>query len=716
MKPENAPIQKPKRRKWLRRVAWTAGITLGLFCLAIALAPLVFSKTMKSYAESEGFRRMITKAINKGLKLEGEFEPLRFDGAWKISTPGFASKGRPGEAITMLNAQNVKGTFNPWAVFKGVWEVSSITMETSQLGLGQPDNSLKVPFPVEPRPFYANFMPQRFVPAMTFCPKSDLTFGFAEKAAFIDHMEVTVLPYGEKDWNISGKKGLLRMALLPELNVDYTQFVTSRTYLDIRSFYLSSPIPGDPARVTGSAFLGMHEDKSLRLDIGLEELPFQYALPGNFSRSITGRANGWVKYNRTKADGSDAVGDGQLSLNSLQLKDLKVLQFVAKFTENEAFNTMNFDDVQCRFTMRGQDFSIDKIRLRSPDLITVEGDIEANLRKNLKMNLKITELPLQNWLPKDMKHHLVGDVTGSIWLDGPLEDRDSAMLSAQLNLANGRAENLPVLKNFVDQYGVESLRILIFREANADIFISKNFAEIKNFTFWSEDLIRLTGTAQLDNREFFQIQSVFDRCRLEQILPESVRTHFTGRIKGTLNLKGERTKADEAEASGIFQWTEATVTEFKVLATLARFFKDDSWLKLTLKPVSLHYRWVKGDFLFEKMNVECPHKVWIKGTTSVTKAGKLSGELDLGINPKYLKWMAGSQHNIFKRGENGYLWTKVRLSGTSKKPKIDVVERIKKQLMANPVALFSLAGKAASWWLGDTFYPEKYKVETNKSH
>lgn len=701
----------PKPRKWPRRLLWVFLAFTAALVLLVALAPVILPQVMKSYAQSEGFRRMITKATNKGLKLEGEFDPLRYDGGWEISTDGFASKGRPGEAITFLNAQNVKGKFNPWAVFHGVWEVSTIYIETAQLGLGQPNDAIKVPFPVEPRPFYANLMPQRFVPSMTFCPRSDLTFSFADKEAHIDTMEVTVLPYGEKDWNISGKKGLLRMALLPELNVDYTQFITARNYLDIRSFYLSSPIPGDPATVKGSAFLGMHEDKTLRLDIGLTELPFQYALPGNFSRSVTGRANGWVKYNRTKADGSDAVGDGELSLKQLELKDLKVLNFLAKFTENEAFNTMRFDDVQCRFAMRGQNFFVDQIKLRSPGLISVEGDINVELKKNLRMDLSITELPLQNWLPAPLQRHIVGDVTGKIFLNGPIEDRENATLSAQLNLANGQIDNLPMLRNFIDQYGIVSLRNIPFRQADVDVFLAKNYAQVKSFVFWSEDLIRLTGSAELDNRESFRVRSVFDKCNLKRVLPEKMRSHFDGRINGDIDLKGHRKKPEEADAAGTFHWDDARVGDFKFLAILARFFNDDTWLELKLKPVSLNYRWTKGDFLVEKMNVECPEKIWIKGSTGIAKSGALSGELELGIHPKYLKWMLGSQHNVFSRSADGYLWASVKLSGTAKEPKIDLVSEVKSEILANPAALLTLAVKALSWWLGDVFYPEKYKIE-----
>ena len=77
----------------------------------------------------------------------------------------------------------------------------------------------------------------------------------------------------------------------------------------------------------------------------------------------------------------------------------------------------------------------------------------------------------------------------------------------------------------------------------------------------------------------------------------------------------------------------------------------------------------------------------------MNKKGELSGALQIGLRPVYLKSFMGLAGPVFKREDDGLRWAQIKVSGTSKKPKQDLSTQLLAQLHKHPLALFGLSGK-----------------------
>jgi hypothetical protein len=55
---------------------------------------------------------------------------------------------------------------------------------------------------------------------------------------------------------------------------------------------------------------------------------------------------------------------------------------------------------------------------------------------------------------------------------------------------------------------------------------------------------------------------------------------------------------------------------------------------------------------------------------------KIDGVLDVGVAASTLRWLPGARGKVFTVDRDGYLWTKVKISGPLKNIKEDLSERL----------------------------------------
>jgi len=91
----------------------------------------------------------------------------------------------------------------------------------------------------------------------------------------------------------------------------------------------------------------------------------------------------------------------------------------------------------------------------------------------------------------------------------------------------------------------------------------------------------------------------------------------------------------------------------------------------------------------------------MKGEISIEQR-RLRGTIRLGLAREYLDWLPNPEE-VFRRREDGYLWTDVHLFGTIDDPGQDLSPRIIELFKQSPGAYLQLLFRQLGDWLKKTF-------------
>ncbi len=657
---------------------------------------------------SPAFARMIEQATDKGLKLEGHYGPLQRTGAWSVATPSYTSVGRPGEAIAFLNASDIRATFDPWGVLRRQWVVSRIDLGHAHLGLQAPVDALKIPFPESKRPWYAFLMPTRFVPIITECPRTDLTFSFLGQDASATGMRVQVFPFGTKDWRIVGSEGDLSMRLLPPLRVQNVEFITARTFLDFQNFLFLSPPGQGTSRVEGRARLGMHEDPSLSFSVRLQDLPLNYALPGNLGEAVSGLAHGWVTYHRPGPTRKGEDGSGQVVLRALSVQNLPLQHALVRFTGDSGFERIEFRHLSCSFSLRDQTFTIPALRLSAPGLIDMHGRIHGTADGRISLDMALDEFPLARWLPSEIKNHVRGEVAGRFLIHGNPNNLRTLYAWTFLEVADGTLDQLPLLRPFYRGYQIRALRNIRFDRAQFEVSYGADLWELKSFSIDAGNLVQTRGYASLAPDGTFLVFAKIDAPDLRPLIPPAWRTAIAGSLIGRLAVRGHTARTRQINATGTFDLGGFTVRRLTAQANLARFFNDPTWLEAHFHQFSGDLHWRNGTTRIHNLRAVVPRRLGLTGQLTIGADQTLSGQLNLGCGHEIIDWLGSAGPRLFPESRESLHWTSVNISGTLQKPVNDFVPKLRSAIFSDPGLLLKAAVKAISWILGDWFSPGQF--------
>ncbi|GAB4242356.1 MAG: hypothetical protein OHK005_06130 [Candidatus Methylacidiphilales bacterium] len=657
---------------------------------------------------SAAFVRMLEQATDKGLKLEGHYGPLHRTDTWSVATPSYSSVGRPGEAIAFLDASDIRATFDPWGVLQRQWVVSRIDIGRARMGLRAPVDALKVPFPEGKRPWYAFLLPTRFVPVVTECPQTDLTFSFLGQEATATGMRVRVFPYGAKDWRIVASDGNLSMRLLPPLWVQNVEFTTARTFLDFQNFLFLSPAGQGSSRVEGRARLGMHEDKSLVFSVRLEDLPISYALPGELGEAISGLAHGWVTYHRPGATREGEDGSGQLVLRSIVVQNLPVQTNLVRFTGDPGFERIEFNRLSCSFALRNGTVTVPALRLVAPGLIEMNGRMEGAADGSVRLDMALSDFPLARWLPREIKNHVQGQVAGRFLMQGDPKNLRQLQAWTFLKVTQGVLDQLPLLRPFYRRYGINRLRKVTFDQAQFEMTYGADLWELKSFSLVARDLFQTHGYASLHDGGDFVVFAQLTASHLHSLLPTTWHPHFSGSARVRIALGGNTARRQDYRATGFVDLAGLRVEGLKAQANLARFFKDPSWLEARFNQLSADLDWREGVIRLTNIRALIPGRLGLSGQVTLGADQSLSGRVRLGCGEAIVGWLGPAGSSLFPEKRDGLHWTEVTLSGTVQRPENDLVPRLRAAILSHPGLFLKATVKAISWMLGDWFSPERF--------
>ncbi|MFM8831035.1 MAG: hypothetical protein ACKOHM_08530 [Spartobacteria bacterium] len=156
--------------------------------------------------------------------------------------------------------------------------------------------------------------------------------------------------------------------------------------------------------------------------------------------------------------------------------------------------------------------------------------------------------------------------------------------------------------------------------------------------------------------------------------------------------QGQATLDAQGVWRGRISFTGASLRNLPLLKKAASFLGDPAWSRPQLQKLGADFEWSAGNLTITNLVVESSGLARIEGAVRIAHGGKLSGELQLGLDPATLKLLPGARETLFAATRNGWYWSPVQLSGTLSEPKEDLSPRLTACLAG--AAILNQTGKA----------------------
>jgi hypothetical protein len=179
---------------------------------------------------------------------------------------------------------------------------------------------------------------------------------------------------------------------------------------------------------------------------------------------------------------------------------------------------------------------------------------------------------------------------------------------------------------------------------------------------------------------------------LAGVIPPDWLKRLSGTARADIRLTGNPLEAERLACSGSASLAKGLIEGLPILQIIARKTRNESFVRLVLKEARTDFtRTPDGDWLLEKLLVDSPGLLRLKGSAAVGATETLSGSLLLGIVPGTLRYLAGAEQEVFLPIEKanlsaaerallsaedaGLLWTRLTLGGSLANPSEDLSDR-----------------------------------------
>jgi hypothetical protein len=389
-------------------VALLAVITAAALLAARQFLPPVLT----AWVAGPDFNRMIAQAVGQALKVDGTFGPMTLSHDLSVTTEGFTSKGWPGQAIGALDTGRTTGTFDPWAVLRGRWQVDLINIERAEFIIVAPDDALKAQDPVPPpKPWYAFLMPSQFHCGWIDCPDMTIELPVGQAAVRGTGQHIGAMMIGQ-NFKYFGRHGTLHYPGYADLAIDALQVYVTRELIDIGYLYLREP-SSPRSNLHLQAKLGQHADKSIDARADITSLDLDPYLPDAIAAILSAKLDGHLSY-QVDATGTHPTGQGSLALQNAVLQNWDYLDNIARRSGDPAYRTFTAEQAALDYTLADDTVHVTNLVVRGSDHIDVRGQGSWNLKTSAATaEVTAERIPLGAYLPPSLAGSLRGDITGS---------------------------------------------------------------------------------------------------------------------------------------------------------------------------------------------------------------------------------------------------------------------------------------------------------------
>jgi len=400
-------------------------IFTGIVGILLVAAFVALSLWFGSFIRSPEFQSLVAGETGKVFGSRADFAPLRWNGASAFAESA-TLQGSPSTALMRLSANQLRAEVNWRTVLSGAWRVEEITI-TQLDGEWQNPAPAGSPAAAQPSPVrpigLASLLPRRFEVGVLKVGNARLRYGATE----ISNCALTARPDGA-GWIFEGDGGRLQTPWTPELGI-----------IDFRAREQG----GDLFLTKGDLTLGSNGKISVsgesspsgNLRVSWQGVASADVLKGDWAKRIAGTLSG-----NAQLAAPDAF-KGTVILQDGRLENIPMLETVADFTQNPAFQRMPVQEMRGDFVRERGGWMISNFFAESKGLLRIEGSAvignDGSLRGQFQIG--VTAQTLQ-WLPGSRERVFKVARDGYLWTDltvGGTIEKPTENLSERLATAMG---------------------------------------------------------------------------------------------------------------------------------------------------------------------------------------------------------------------------------------------------------------------------------------
>ncbi len=370
-----------------------SGVSLVL--MGAALSPF-FNATLTRYVEGEEFRGALGAETATGLHLiGGKYEPIHRTGLQSATSGGFEGSGGQ-KTIKSISVHNISARFNALGIFRRRWELNEILIGPGEVTLQTYEPK---PEEVKPaRPWYSFLLPNSVYLTRIVAEPANILLPITKGTAGIFRTKLVITP-SYHDFEYDGTGGVMKISPLPELRLDNTHLLVTKTLFTLHNLDLSA---GSDAKgsihLSGTA--GLKDDKSFKVRMSFVEVAVAWWLPAGLRSHVEGFASGGASLSSSNGKLEGSIGTSSIKFSDARVSGIPLLNQIATLTGKESARTLRFSRCSADVEWMQPRGVLKNIEIEDTGKLRIEGSVSLDGRRvEGAIRLGTTAEYLQ-WLPK----------------------------------------------------------------------------------------------------------------------------------------------------------------------------------------------------------------------------------------------------------------------------------------------------------------------------
>ena len=253
------------------------------------------------------------------------------------------------------------------------------------------------------------------------------------------------------------------------------------------------------------------------------------------------------------------------------------------------------------------------------------------------------------------------------------------------------AENLGALKSVSSRFFPKGHGLDIFGRGGT--FQQTGWPELKiddlRFNWLAPKLIVESAFLSLGRPNNLSVTGEFDfgehgsmqlHLSSRQAPAETLVTGFwKGKFNAVIDSESDLTKKFEPDAkvnaSGDLNFSQAVLHDVEALKQLAVLTRHPQFERPKIDILRFHYRYTGNQLEVSKFVAETKQLCRLEGEFLLENKN-INGDFKIGAAPDVVDTLPGAREKVFTESHDGYLWTRLHLSGPAHHPHEDLKERL----------------------------------------
>ncbi len=193
--------------------------------------------------------------------------------------------------------------------------------------------------------------------------------------------------------------------------------------------------------------------------------------------------------------------------------------------------------------------------------------------------------------------------------------------------------------------------------------------------FKGKDSGTLSMSGEINFERSLALDIKLNSVPIAPLLPLDWQKRLDGNLSGDIRLRSQMPMMGAPDMEGTVNLAQGKLEALPVLDQIATFTRSQQFRTLTLSAVSADFKRATTKLTVSRFVAESEGLIRIEGAF-VVEDSNIEGSFQVGVTPRSLQWLPGSQGKVFTVSREGYLWTPVHLSGPLRNPTEDLSPRL----------------------------------------